>query len=45
MVGDITTQIRSWEVPNDRTIVIRLENGIEVYLTDDSDEYECLRSP
>jgi hypothetical protein len=32
-----------WEIPNDRTILIYLENGIEIHLSDDSDTYECIQ--
>jgi hypothetical protein len=32
-----------WEIPDDRTIVISLENGIEMHLMDDSERYECMQ--
>ena len=32
-----------YEIPNDRTIVIHLDGGIEIHLFDDSDQFECLQ--
>ncbi len=32
-----------WQITDDRTIVISLENGIEMHLTDDSDRHECMQ--
>jgi hypothetical protein len=37
-----STVIR-WEVPDDRRIVIHLENGLAIHLSDDSDRYECMQ--
>ena len=39
----MNSSVSRWEIPDDRTIVIRLENGIEVHLTDNSDQYECIQ--
>ena len=32
-----------YEVPNDRLIILYFENGIEMHLSDDSDQYECIQ--
>ena len=39
----MNVNVSRWEIPNDRTILIHLENGIEIHLTDDSDSYECMQ--
>jgi len=39
----MNVSVSRWEIPNDRTILIHLENGIEIHLTDDSDSYECMQ--
>lgn len=39
----MNVEVRSYEVPNDRSIVIFLENGLEIFLRDDSDHYECMQ--
>ena len=39
----MNVNVSRWEIPNDRTILIHLENGIEMHLTDDSDSYECMQ--
>ena len=39
----MNVNVSGWEKPNDRAIVIRLENGIEIHLADDSDQYECIQ--
>ena len=31
------------EIPNDRLIVLHFENGIEMHLIDDSDQFECMQ--
>lgn len=33
----------SYQVVNDRLLEIHLENGIEICLKDDSDQFECLK--
>lgn len=35
--------VSRWEIPDDRTIVIYLENGIEIHLRDSSDQYESMQ--
>jgi hypothetical protein len=35
--------VSRWEIPNDHSIVIGLDNGIEIHLVDDSDAYECMQ--
>lgn len=32
-----------YEVPDDRTIVLILENNIEIHMNDDSDQHECIQ--
>jgi hypothetical protein len=39
----MNVKVSSWEIPNNRTILIHLENGIEIHLMDDSDSYECMQ--
>jgi len=39
----MNVKVSKWEIPNERTIQIQLENGIEIHLSDDSDAYECMR--
>ena len=39
----MNVNVSKWEIPNDRTIQIHLENGIEIHLSDDSDAYECMQ--
>jgi hypothetical protein len=39
----MNVKVSSWKIPNDRTILIHLENGIEIHLMDDSDSYECMQ--
>jgi hypothetical protein len=39
----MNVDVVSYEIPNDRTITIHLENGIEIHLTDDSDQFECMQ--
>ncbi|MBT1118661.1 hypothetical protein ACYCFL_04970 [Stutzerimonas nitrititolerans] len=31
------------QIPDERKIVIHLENGIEIHLSDDSDQFECMQ--
>lgn len=39
----MNAKVLKWEIPNDPTIIVTLENGIEIHLTDDSDRYECMQ--
>ena len=39
----MNVSVTRWKIPNDQTIVIYLENDIEIHLTDDSDQYECMQ--
>ena len=41
--GIMNAEVVRYEIPNDRTIEIHLENGIEIHLTDDSDQFECMQ--
>ena len=38
----MNVEVTNIDVPNDRQIVICLENGIHMHLLDDSDQYECM---
>jgi hypothetical protein len=38
----MNTNVTRCEVVSDRRIVIGFENGIEMHLEDDSDQYECM---
>ncbi len=35
--------VKSYEIPNDRQIIVRLENGLEMILEDSSDQYESMQ--
>jgi hypothetical protein len=39
----MNVNIIKYDIPNDRLIVIYFENGIEMHLKDDSDQYECMQ--
>jgi hypothetical protein len=39
----MNTEIIRCEIKTDRLIVIPFANGIEMHLTDDSDQYECIQ--
>lgn len=39
----MNSSVSRWEIPNSQTILIHLENGIELQLKDDSDRYECMQ--
>jgi hypothetical protein len=39
----MNVDVTKYEIPNDRTIIIYLENGIEICLSDDSDQFECMQ--
>ena len=39
----MNVNVVKYEVPNDRLIVLSFENGIEMHLKDDSDQYECMQ--
>ena len=38
----MNVEVVKWETPNDRLIVLHFVNGIEMHLSDDSDQYECI---
>ena len=35
--------VESYELASDQEIVIHLENGVQIHLFDDSDQYECIQ--
>lgn len=39
----INTKVRRCEIVNDRLIVFQFDNGIEMYLEDNSDQYESMQ--
>ena len=39
----LNSSVIRWEIPDDRRIVIHLENGLAIHLNDDSDQYECMQ--
>jgi hypothetical protein len=39
----MNSQVRRFEVVNDRLILLELENGITMHLEDSSDQYECMQ--
>jgi hypothetical protein len=39
----MNAKVSKWQIPDDRRIVICLENDLEIHLTDDSDRYECMQ--
>jgi len=39
----MNVNLSRYEIPDDRTIVLYLENGVEIHLSDDSDQYECIQ--
>lgn len=39
----INVDVVRYDIPNDRTIVLHLDNKLELHLCDNSDQYECLR--
>jgi hypothetical protein len=39
----MNAEVRRCEIMNDRLIVIELDNGIEIHLIDDSDQYETMQ--
>jgi len=39
----MNVNIVSCQIPDERKIVIHLENGIEIHLSDDSDQFECMQ--
>jgi hypothetical protein len=39
----MNSNVKRCEVVTDRLIVLELENGLEVHLHDDSDQYECMQ--
>ncbi|OGP48355.1 MAG: hypothetical protein A2022_10175 [Deltaproteobacteria bacterium GWF2_42_12] len=39
----MNVDVTRYEIPNDRTIVVHLENGMEIQLSDDSDQFECMQ--
>src|SRR6516164_392806 len=38
----MNSKVTQCEVVNDRLIVLGFENGLEMHLEDDSDQYECM---
>jgi hypothetical protein len=39
----MNAEVRRWEIPDARRIVLGLENGIEIHLEDNSDCHECFQ--
>lgn len=39
----MNVDVTKYEIPNDRTIIVHLENGVEIHLSDDSDQFECMQ--
>ena len=39
----MNVEVIRYDIPNDRTIIIYLNNNIEIHLKDDSDQYECIQ--
>lgn len=39
----MNTEVRRCEAVTDRMIVIAFANGLEMHLSDDSDQYECMQ--
>jgi len=39
----MNTEVRRCEVVNDRLILLELDNGIEIHLEDNSDQYETMQ--
>jgi hypothetical protein len=39
----MNVNVTKYEIPNDRTIIVYLENGVEIHLNDDSDQFECMQ--
>jgi hypothetical protein len=39
----MNVKVSKWQIPDDRNIVIYLENGLEIHLADNSDRYECMQ--
>jgi hypothetical protein len=38
----MNVKVTSIQIPDDREIAISLEDGIDMHLVDDSDQYECM---
>jgi len=38
----LNVNLATYEIPNDRSIVLHFENGIELHLEDHSDQYESM---
>jgi hypothetical protein len=39
----MNAEVTEYKVPNDRTIVIYLASGVEIHLSDNSDQFECMQ--
>ena len=39
----MNSDVVKWMVPNEKSIVMCLENNIEIHLNDDSDQFECMQ--
>lgn len=39
----MNSAVSRWKIPDDKTIIIYLENGIELHLQDSSDQYESMQ--
>ncbi|WP_040307406.1 hypothetical protein [Agarivorans albus] len=39
----MNVEVTEYKVPNNRTIVISLAGGLEIYLSDNSDQFECMQ--
>ncbi len=39
----LNVDVTEYEIPNDRAIIIRLRNDMEIHLHDNSDQFECMQ--
>ena len=39
----MNSNVISWSIPNDRTLVIKLDNELEIHMVENSDQYECIQ--
>lgn len=39
----MNSKVRRCQIPNDRLIVLELDNGLAMHLEDNSDQYECMQ--
>lgn len=39
----MNVSVVAYQIPDEREVVIHLENGIEIHFRDDSDKFECMQ--